>query len=350
MGDRAALAASFAARFRERVTEKVARDLRARGYAVVDDFLRAEDANDFRAALEALASARVTSDASAGDAPRAYLRANRTKFGANHVFSKPNVYECDMHDDDALGATRAEARFGTLWAFFEATEEGMADAFAALAPELRLRRGSMARTVKLQVNEGRGACFPWHYDNPAPPSNRALTCILYLNPDWKPGDGGELRFQPFCGVGATVAPRHNRLAVFYSDRTLHRVAPFHGDRRYAVTVWLDGDFVDEATGASTNVTEVNVSVREALEDVERTAKMLAEGNAQRALSRAVYADEYEASLVECMGTARGVEEMLESHYEHCRAVKKNEGLKTLVDALRDYRREVEAREKETFVM
>jgi hypothetical protein len=34
--------------------------------------------------------------------------------------------------------------------------------------------------------------------------------------------------------------------------------------------------------------------------------------------------------------------MLQAHYEHCRSVKKNHALKTLVDALRDYRREVEA--------
>jgi hypothetical protein len=127
---------------------------------------------------------------------------------------------------------------------------------------------------------------------------------------------------------------------------LHRVTPSTAAKRYAVTIWLDGDFVDPRTGASTNAMTLNLNTRDALRDVAKTAKALARGNAQRALSRAVYADEYEASLVECMGNARGVDEMLQAHYEHCRLVKKNQALKALVDALREYRRDVEARAAE----
>ena len=174
------------------------------------------------------------------------------------------------------------------------------------------------------------------------PEGVPVLAVSRNTPDWKPGDGGELRLQPFCGVAATIQPKHNRLAIFFSDRTLHRVTPSTAAKRYAVTVWLDGDFVDPRTGASTNASELNLNAREALSDIAKTAKELARGNAQRALSRAVYADEYEASLVECMGNARGADEMLQAHYEHCRSVKKNHALKTLVDALRDYRREVEA--------
>jgi hypothetical protein len=109
-----------------------------------------------------------------------------------------------------------------------------------------------------------------------------------------------------------------------------------------VTVWIDGDFIDKATGESTNATVLSLNAEDALRDVSATADMLRNSNLQRALSRAVYADEYEQSLMECMANARGAEEMLEAHYEHCRGVKKNPGLCALVDALREHRREVEA--------
>jgi hypothetical protein len=114
------------------------------------------------------------------------------------------------------------------------------------------------------------------------------------------------------------------------------------DWRFSLTVWLDGDFT-APDGSSTNASVLELNASEAMRDVAATAATLRQSNEQRALSRAVYADEYEQSLVECMSNApRGMEEMLEAHYEHCRAVKKQPGLKALVDALREHRRQVEA--------
>ena len=204
------------ARFAARVDDDLGARLASRGYACVDDFLERDTADAMRRELERLADARDASETDARGG-RKYLRPNRTKFGDEHVFGKPNIYECDMHDDETLAETKRDEAYATIWEFFRATERGMADAFRKVIPEIALRDGPDSRTVKLQVNEGRGACFPWHYDNPGLPSNRALTCILYLNPDWKPGDGGELRLQPFCGVAATIQPKHNRLAIFFSD-------------------------------------------------------------------------------------------------------------------------------------
>ena len=359
-------------RFRDVIERSdVAESLRTRGWAMVDAFLEAEDADGLRGALDSLASVVVEdedTDATTatvaafvedrGDvvgSRRKYLRPNRTHFTSadgskRFLFGKPHIFECDMHDDETLSETQSDEKYSLLWSFFDATSDAMSLAFASAVPELRLApAGPTSRTVKLQVNEGSGGCFPWHYDNPGAPSKRALTCILYLNPEWKLGDGGELRLQPFCGAAATVAPRHNRLAIFYSDRTLHRVMPSYADKRYAMTVWIDGDFVDPATGQSTNASVLNLNANQALSDVGATAKMLSQTNAQRALSRAVYADEYEQSHVECMSTARGAEEMLEAHYEHCRSVKKNAALRSLVDAIREYRREVEATHEEVHV-
>lgn len=50
-----------------------------------------------------------------------------------------------------------------------------------------------------------------HYDNPGPPNKRALTCLLYLNPSWKEGDGGEVCLTPFLQKEKAIAPLLDRL-------------------------------------------------------------------------------------------------------------------------------------------
>ena len=77
----------------------------------------------------------------------------------------------------------------------------------------------------MQYNAGHGGCFPYHYDNPGPPSKRQLTCIIYLNPDWTEGDGGELVLWPFLSDSVVIAPKMNRMVIFRSDLVLHRVKP-----------------------------------------------------------------------------------------------------------------------------
>lgn len=75
---------------------------------------------------------------------------------------------------------------------------------------------------------GSGGCFPLHYDNPGPPNKRALTCLLYLNPDWKDGDGGELCLTPFLGKEKVIAPLLDRMVsrrkrcIFMHSRDVHR--------------------------------------------------------------------------------------------------------------------------------
>lgn len=58
---------------------------------------------------------------------------------------------------------------------------------------------------------GSGGCFPCHYDNPGPPNKRALTCLLYLNPSWKEGDGGEVCLRTFLDKEKAIAPLLDRL-------------------------------------------------------------------------------------------------------------------------------------------
>lgn len=61
------------------------------------------------------------------------------------------------------------------------------------------------------MRAGSGGCFPLHYDNPGAPNKRALTCLLYLNPAWKEGDGGEVCLVPFLKKEIVIPPLLDRL-------------------------------------------------------------------------------------------------------------------------------------------
>ena len=71
---------------------------------------------------------------------------------------------------------------------------------------------------------GDGSCFPLHYDSDETVDNRRITAILYLNPGWQQGDGGELKLYPWPHAPDTVEPLNNRLLLFSTCRMLHRSA------------------------------------------------------------------------------------------------------------------------------
>ena len=122
-------------RFRDAIVRSpdVAGSLRTRGWATVDAFLEAEDADGLRGALDALASVVVEdADADATEAVslghdddvagsrRKYLRPNRTHFTSadgskRFLFGKPHIFECDMHDDETLSETQSDDKYSLLW-------------------------------------------------------------------------------------------------------------------------------------------------------------------------------------------------------------------------------------------
>ncbi len=65
---------------------------------------------------------------------------------------------------------------------------------------------------------------------------RKLTLILYLNPNWKTEDGGELILYVSDSNAVTVAPKGGRLVVFESYLE-HEVLPTQ-NFRYSITGWL----------------------------------------------------------------------------------------------------------------
>ena len=77
-----------------------------------------------------------------------------------------------------------------------------------------------------------GAFYARHIDQFRDDSHRKLSCVLYLNENWKPEDGGELRLY-LDGDGAEfedVLPQDGRLVVFLSGRFAHEVLPAKRER------------------------------------------------------------------------------------------------------------------------
>lgn len=97
------------------------------------------------------------------------------------------------------------------------------------------------------VYAGAGARYTPHYDCVAVDNGRKITCVLYLNPFWKPGDGAELQLFPEAkgispeGPCHEVEPLQGRLACFLCDsRNLHAVKPVAETAklpRVAISCW-----------------------------------------------------------------------------------------------------------------
>jgi len=112
--------------------------------------------------------------------------------------------------------------------------------------------------AKLAVTSPGGSIYPLHIDNPqglTVGDTRKLTCILYLNPDYVDGDGGELRIYQNSDTYEDVTPDGGRMVLFWSDEIPHEVLPTapsatenedkanNNDEknRYALTLWIPTD-------------------------------------------------------------------------------------------------------------
>lgn len=83
-----------------------------------------------------------------------------------------------------------------------------------------------------------GAYYKKHLDAFKGRSNRILTTVLYLNPDWHQADGGQLVIYGERGeVLHEVLPTLGTLVIFLSDRFVHEVRVGMKDR-FSVTGWF----------------------------------------------------------------------------------------------------------------
>jgi SM-20-related protein len=75
-----------------------------------------------------------------------------------------------------------------------------------------------------------------HLDQFKERSNRQITVLIYLNENWKPGDGGELKAYKEDRE-LIIEPIANRLVLFKSDTVEHEVLPTRVPRN-SLTGWL----------------------------------------------------------------------------------------------------------------
>ena len=81
-----------------------------------------------------------------------------------------------------------------------------------------------------------GGFYKPHLDQFDARSNRMISFIIYLNPNWKAGDGGELRIHK-KERKIDIEPIMNRAVLFRSDTVLHEVLSATKPRR-SLTGWL----------------------------------------------------------------------------------------------------------------
>ena len=210
--------------------ESVAAHLLNEGYAVLDGI----PLSSLHAEMVAL---------HAGGGLRQHLFGFKKDVAAKpQLFSKPDIFEAEGSDE---AVQRLAPRL-----FAELDQLHLHEAAVCAFPSLGLARDAKKGvTVKLQCNEGNGGCFPAHYDNAGPPSQRRLTALFYLNPGWEPGDGGELELLPWLGAPLRLPPLDGRLVIFLSEAMLHRVLPCHR-RRFCFTIWIDGETPAHAADAA----------------------------------------------------------------------------------------------------
>lgn len=84
-----------------------------------------------------------------------------------------------------------------------------------------------------------GSFYAPHLDQFRDTGNRIFSIILYLNPNWQQGHGGELRIHE-ADSSFDIAPLMGRLVCFRSDTVLHEVLPT-SRTRFSVTGWIRRD-------------------------------------------------------------------------------------------------------------
>lgn len=84
-----------------------------------------------------------------------------------------------------------------------------------------------------------GGFYKRHVDAFKGFSNRRLTTILYLNPSWQAGDGGELVMYADASqtILETVSPAFGSMVLFLSEEFPHEVLPAKKSR-FSLTGWF----------------------------------------------------------------------------------------------------------------
>jgi SM-20-related protein len=183
--------------------------LRADGIAVADHFLQADQ-------VRALAEC-------------AQLRRVRGEFTAARVGADRGLQR------------REEIRGDNICWIGEplhAAERALLDELERL--RLELNRATLLGLFDLELHYAwypPGAGYERHIDQPQGRSQRQVSLVLYLNADWAPGAGGELRLFDAAGGHREVEPIAGRLVCFLTPGREHQVLPTRRDR-LSISGWF----------------------------------------------------------------------------------------------------------------
>lgn len=90
-----------------------------------------------------------------------------------------------------------------------------------------------------------GDFYKKHLDAFRGQENRKLTTVFYMNTDWQPGDGGELKLYDLDDhLIETIAPVAGRLVVFLSEKFPHEVLTTNAER-ISIAGWFRTNGVTE---------------------------------------------------------------------------------------------------------
>jgi SM-20-related protein len=188
---------------------RIITDLTSQGWSLARDFLAPEAIVALAAEARVLSEAGALQPASVGRGPGAEVRAE--------------IRRDQIRWLDEGSPTPSEMHY---WARIEALRR-------ALNRELFLGLESFEAHYAVYPP---GSFYRRHLDRFATADERSISCSLYLNADWKPGDGGELRLD-LEHEAVEITPQMNTLVIFRSDEIWHEVRPA-ARVRFSLTGWF----------------------------------------------------------------------------------------------------------------
>jgi SM-20-related protein len=105
---------------------------------------------------------------------------------------------------------------------------------------LELNREAMLGLFELELHYAwypPGAGYARHVDQPLGRAQRRVSVVLYLNQDWTPEAGGELRIFDAADGHRDIEPIAGRLVFFLTPGREHAVLPTQRDR-LSVSGWF----------------------------------------------------------------------------------------------------------------
>ena len=206
-------------------------EIKARGVAVFDNVMGAHVAVAARSGAEGVSRC--------GLMRRARMGKDSTQWADSRARGDEMIWFNDLVQASAEGSSSPDGSGDTDIDTDPAADAGAASSIkdvaaaveqlTAIGAEVSNAIGGHFECQRMTFQLARyadGARYVRHSDVGPQTPNRRLTCIFYLNPDWKREDGGELRLylEPPGGRSSQsqpsacdVAPLMNRLIIFRSE-------------------------------------------------------------------------------------------------------------------------------------